>query len=974
MKKFKLFFSLSTIILFASLALVALNGNYSKQSYNPRIASISQTPKGIQAAMEYMAKIQGDFYTGKINPEDVIIARQVAENNARYKTGNAMGLNWSELGPDNVGGRTRAILFDNRDGSHNTMYAGGVGGGLWKSTNAGESWSQVTSVSTNLAIASIAQDPDGTIYVGTGEGLSSPSGTNQNTGQIGSGLYNCTSGDNFQIVSNPSNEINRLACTKINNVDYVFASTGSALKISTDKGLTWRNAKQRISAGVFIDLGNKSTDVKAVTTDNTVLAVVNNKCYITQDSVFTEVTPKENGTYISGVGRIEIAIAPSNTNYIYACVSNGGGALKNIYRSADRGTTWTIIAPGGSTSFNLFGSNNQGWYDNVIAVYPNNPKAIVVAGVDMWQGVEYTTGSYYNFTQITNQSAPINDPSYAHADHHACIFHPTDPNTFFIGTDGGIMKTNDGGNTFHTINRNYSVTQFYGLAIGHDGSVLGGTQDNSDPYIDRGASTPYPKSAKILWGGDGGWSAMSQITTLKPVREKVLFVTSQNAGVGRSYDNGISWQSTSGFFTTPMRNAQASFVTPMMMWQTVNNTVIKDSISVLYTGHSTLPAGSVILVHSKQIIYPFNYTLTAPLDSGKVIKIMDKVQSHYFIGLNDGIWMTDQPLNFTKTPRWYQVSQTSGATVNMAYSKDGDCIFAGLDNGKLVRVKNFNAGYDSLTWNITLPTCVLDTLVIRNFYRAITSIAVDPQNANNIIVTLGNYGQLDYVYASNNALSANPTFTNVTGSGLPSAPVYSSLIEMNHNNYIILGTEFGIYTTQSFNFAALSGAVTWASDNNGMNRVPVFQLRQQTMNFPTVTDTIYDSGTPIPYVFPGIQNYGNIYISTHGRGFWECDNFFGGSNDVPIITMKSTKLDLNVYPNPVMTGGNINLKINTTSKENVLVTVYDLRGNIVKSINLGKIITDNYSTPINCSGLTKGTYLIQVVTGNQKTASKFIVM
>ena len=198
---------------------------------------------------------------------------------------------------------------------------------------------------------------------------------------------------------------------------------------------------------------------------------------------------------------------------------------------------------------------------------------------------------------------------------------------------------------------------------------------------------------------------------------------------------------------------------------------------------------------------------------------------------------------------------------------------------------------------------------------------------------------------------------------------------MNYNNVVLLGTEFGVYSTTSFNFASLSGAVTWGADNKNMNRVPVFQIRQQTMNFPQQTTVTFDNGAPLSIIFPGTKNYGDIYISTHGRGFWEAQNFHGGSNDIPAIAAKpKTNLDVNVFPNPVMSGNNTNVKINTNSKENVTINVYDIKGTIVKSMNLGKITTANYIATIDCRGLNRGTYFVQVISGAQKASSKIIVM
>ena len=108
----------------------------------------------------------------------------------------ALNLQWEELGPDNVGGRTRAILIDRRDPSHNTIYAGGVGGGMWKSTDGANTWNRLQGWNEWLTVACIAQSSSGTIFIGTGEGLSNAGSTSFNSGNVGGGIFKLDASDN----------------------------------------------------------------------------------------------------------------------------------------------------------------------------------------------------------------------------------------------------------------------------------------------------------------------------------------------------------------------------------------------------------------------------------------------------------------------------------------------------------------------------------------------------------------------------------------------------------------------------------------------------------------------------------------------------------------------------------------------------------------------------------------------------------
>jgi hypothetical protein len=311
----------------------------------------------------------------------------------------SVGLTWNEVGPDNIGGRTRAILIDKDNPS--IVFAGGVAGGLWKSTTGGSSWVQVPTITQNLAISSIAQDKFGNIFVGTGESFASASGgANGSSGFIGGGMYFSSDKTNFSLLSStlPAGNsssvnwafINKLACDP--NTGRLYAATNRGLKYSDDKGTTWNDLPSPLNLA-------DATDVK-IATDGTVVASLGNKCYINNlgtGSFVNYSTGAAGKLPASGVARAEFAIAPSDPNYIYASLANNTGNVLGIYRSTDKGENWTLIGPPNSTSFQPF--RNQGTYNNIIAVYPNNKNKVLLGGIDMWV---WSQGS--NFTRVTQWS------------------------------------------------------------------------------------------------------------------------------------------------------------------------------------------------------------------------------------------------------------------------------------------------------------------------------------------------------------------------------------------------------------------------------------------------------------------------------------------------------------------------------------------------------------------------------------------
>lgn len=952
MKKKSLLLSFSTLLVLGAVLIFTISSSFDTQKkYSPRKTQKNE----IKGAIEYWNCLRNNQITGTIDIQDILRARKEIAQLMQTK---AIGLEWYELGPNNVGGRTRAILVDKNNSM--LLYAGAVSGGLWKSATGGTSWVNISSF-PDVNVCCIAQSPiTGYLYVGTGESYANVGDAMGTPGFMGSGLYESTdAGATWHIFNNATPTANTLTSewAFVNRI--AVQPVSGRIYVATNKGLRYWDGSAWINPAY---LSNNTTpnvsncSMVTIASDGAVMASLGNKGFFSQtgnDHDFTDRSPA------TGLGRTEYAFAPSNSNYLYALAASGAGGFKAVYRSTDKGTTWTVIGPGGSEAFNVFGTNNQGSYDNVIAVYPNNPDRVIVGGVDLWR---WQLGG--NFVQITNGYN-------VHSDQHAIVFDPQNSSIVYFGSDGGISKSGDGGNTFLTINRNYNVTQFYGVAFNSDGSVMCGTQDNSNPYVRRQGINDTSRAGNVLFGGDGGWAAFSDINP------DAGFGTSQYGNIWRS-DNinssNVIYQAAAdclfmskkvmtGASVLPGESGFGLFVTPIVLWECFNDTYSPDSIN--YIADADYNAGETVIAKSSNNQYPFYYQLPVSMLEGDTIRVKDIISSRYFVYANKGIWMTRGALNLGKMPYWNKISNIQGFNITMTISKDGNYMFVGTDAGQLYRLSNLRAAIDDKSADIGNPYCVIEQKLIHSFSsRDITSIAIDPNDPSRVVVTLGNYGNNDYVYFSSDALDENPTFTSkqgvTVGKKLPAMPVYSALIEASNPNLVILGTEYGLYATDDITKTAAN--IEWSEENTNqlvpsanISKVPVLQIRQQ----------IYTN-----LEHPGVTNYGVIYIGTHGRGFFQCKKYYSGVQENKNTT-PTAKPTLNIYPNPVIDKLNVNYSL--SSAGNVLINIYDITGKVVKTINLNSRPVGLFNSILDCSSLDRGTYILQLISGTDKASAKFVV-
>ena len=717
-------------------------------------------------------------------------------------------------------------------------------------------------------------------------------------------------------------------------------------------------------------------------------------------------------------GRLSFAIAPSNQNIVYAMAARSSSPYRNslfgVYISEDKGNSWRAIAPGGTNTVNILGymyiKDNtvnyyyQGDYNNTLKVFPNDPYRILAGGVNMWEGLKVAETGFYQWEEksVGDATFLINNNGiysivYCHVDHHVYEFRPGYNNQFYAGTDGGVFSVSYDGFLYYFAakNKNYNVTQFYTVGTSsYPYEVFGGTQDNGTQYI-RGTGNS-PMKGEDMWrpanldtkfpeGTDGGYISVSNIRVNYPndddidptsIYTKSPLPTDDDLVDRTRRSETFGYDYSTNFFVgvTPDNN---NFLTPMLLWEDYNNLNSRDSVKYYATEHHE--ANDTIIARSNNYRHPIGYILPEALESGDSIMVQDIISTKFFMALEDEVWMTLQAIRFNVDPEWFIISNdnNNGFEENpssIAASRDGNYLFVGSLEGRLFRISNIALAYNEELADISSPNCIIATtelVVTEDNTQVITSVSVDPNDANNVLVTLGNYGNTEYVYYSNNALSDVPTFELKQGD-LPKMPLYSSILEMDpENNIAIVGTEEGIWMTE--NITAANPA--WYDASGSIGKIPVLAMKQQTNSKTSFSLSQVDPGTGLTKweIYPAIKNYGMIYVATHGRGIFR-DETYGkvGVEENPANGGSANIGALSIYPNPA--GDLISISFDLKNSTPVQVSIYDLSGKLLQQSNETGFSQGSQTIQLNTQTLVRGTYLVKMVAGNEISTAKLIIV
>ncbi|GIV29564.1 MAG: hypothetical protein KatS3mg028_0630 [Bacteroidia bacterium] len=433
-----------------------------------------------------------------------------------------LGLNWQEVGPDNVGGRTRVVLYDKTDPTGKTIFAGSVGGGVFKSTNGGASWTPVNDQSGVFNVSCMSQAADGSIYVGTGESFFYRNLYQYKSNAFkGTGLYKFSpNGTTFTLVKDSSlfGDINEVA-THPTNAQIIYVASTKGFFISTDGGANFtqedtipaQDVKVGIDGHVYYASGNYTTPSSKVF-----------KSMTGTPGSFTDITPTSTvNPNVNKMGRIEIAIG-SNPDYVYLLVSKTGTAsttngyspmdqdLNAVYGSDDKGATWKILTLGSYGQFDIFerGTEYYGGFANTIKVNPIYPTQIFIGGYVAYTWVQDPYASFGNgvWAQLGIETFIESAAQfYLHPFIHDFAFNPNNPNEFMVATNGGIFKGiwNSINNVYNFLsaNKGYNTAQFNTLAMNNFptnvgsntvvpvGGVVGASHSEGPLYI-KGSATP----------------------------------------------------------------------------------------------------------------------------------------------------------------------------------------------------------------------------------------------------------------------------------------------------------------------------------------------------------------------------------------------------------------------------------------------------------------------------------------------------
>jgi hypothetical protein len=697
----------------------------------------------------------------------------------------APALTWTGLGPAPlpngqtapdpnglaVSGRVTGIAADATDA--NTLYLASAGGGVWKTSNGGTSWSPLTDnlLSTNgmplpVFMGAIAETRDGSnnqiVYAGMGEA------NNGGDNFYGDGILVSRNGGTTWTLTTAGGAFIRQAVSKIaiDPSDPTGATAYAALSPfpanagtrnagiwkTTNFGATWTNTTaglantptQQVWSDVVVDPNSPSTVYAAEGTSQTGGGLG------AGNGVYKSTNGGTNWSQLTGSGsfngtqdgRIALALFNNGTTqklFVSIAVPSNqvnGGALFKMLESTDGGSTFADLT---ANLTNYMGG--QGWYDTTLAVDPANANYVYAAGAENNQGPTFSGSPVESFDGGSTWHDIATDPANngPHSDAHAVAFDAA--GNLLDGNDGGIFKlsnpTNSTTQRWSSLNTNLNTIQFYGIAVDPTNANIayGGSQDNGTEKFTAGSGWNRIQS------GDGA------VTLVDPTNHNRVYSEFNGASLQRSDDGGTNFTDVSSGIRG---GSGGNFYNPYAL----------DSAGDIFYGTNQLNFSSN---------QGSSWTTIAQ-------------------GGVSGFNTNGQPIDAVA------VSPTNGNIVYVAA------------RGKLFVTQNALAGGTNVTWTeIDLPNGVLSG-------NALNSLTVSPSGSAVEVINSFTGGGKHVFFTT----TFGGTWTDISGN-LPDTPVWSVAFSSN-GQAVYVGTDIGVYSTTN-------GGTTWSVFGTGLPNAQVDDLK-----------------------------------------------------------------------------------------------------------------------------------------------------
>ncbi len=855
----------------------------------------NQKPPNEYYLSEYIATM--DPETGLVNNQNYVeLEKQVKsgrfqpQQNLKIfggtKNSNSKAIvnQWVERGPYEIGGRVRGIMFDPNDSTGKKVWAGGVSGGLWYNndiTDANSEWTLVDGFWASTSVSCITADPNNSniFYVGTGE---------VETGDIsGLGLWKTTDGGatwtqifttetgyngnvkrgNYYVTSikvvnnNGNSEVYAgIAGGYIGETQTFFSLYEAGLYKSTDgtnfsklTNLEWNPTSNRGYDVQDIEIG----------ADNAIWVATRRSSFSNSTSggrIFKSTDFGATFTNVYNVGnnssRVMVEVSETNPLKAYALMQGVNSAEPvRIAKTVDGGATWssTNVAGSGITLPNPIDTGQpdndftrgQAFYDLVIEVDPENDENLYVGGIDCYKSSDGgATWSQYTKWSNNNQLGQT-AISTVHADQHALVFNPKNPNQFVLGNDGGIFFAADKNNLTNRIavgkrNKKLNITQFYHGTLNPSASqtseeMILGAQDNGTQRLSGAAGADNFYASSDVYGGDGAYTAFANLDKYLIASYVYNFHYLFNAQGAYALLNG-SAQQNAGQFINPLaldRNLDIAYTNAYSGSTTLLLNRITNLASVPFapirTQHNiaTVSSGENI---SKIIVSPYSTTsstLFIGLTTGKFYKVTngDTVPVASLNSFNFGGYISDIRLgsseseimvtvsNFNKVSVYY----TTDAGINWT-SKEGNlpdipvkAIFMNPENNNEVILGTYYGVWGTANFQSASPTWALYSNGLGKF--KVNLFDYRPSDKTLLAVTYGRGAFTTNIDSS--ALSAESAQSNILSTNVYPNPTrgpihirFSGKTEVNVEFYDASGklvlAKKDVKSDEEFNIESLS--------------------------------------------------------------------------------------------------------------------------------------------------------------------------